>query len=245
MMNLPSLGIRARLLITSALALSLVSPACLNLFAWTSDGLTPAPFPSFLLSPTSPSAADLDGDGREERVELIDGVALIKRGEELLWSSPADWRVTQASISDFNHDGQSELSLLLWREFAPWPVDAYMLHSGRIDDFHDRQNQSCHLILIGWRRNAFGEIWAGSALADPIVAFSAVDIEGDGKQELIALEGRYDRSKEIAHTITIWDWNGFGFTLRSRALEGRFRALAAVRAPSGSLLLFVQGAARR
>ncbi len=244
-MNLPNLGIRVRLLINSALALSLVSPACLNLFAWTADGLTRASYPSLPLSTSEQSSADLDGDGRVERVGLIDGIAIVERGGELLWSSPTNWRVIQASISDLNHDGQPEIALLLWREFAPWPVDAYMIHHGRIDDFHDRHNQSCHLVLIGWRRNEFGEIWAGSALADPIVAFSAADIEGDGRQELIALEGHYDYSKEIAQAVTIWDWNGFGFTLRSRALEGRFRALSAARAPSGSLLLFVQGAARR
>jgi len=244
-MRNPESGMRASLLISSALALSLVSPSRLNLLAWTAGGFTAMPFPTAPLTASTISSADLDGDGQAESLELTEGMATILRGDDVLWSSPANWRVIQSSISDFNHDGLPEVALLLWREFAPWPVDAYMLHPGRISDFHDGDNQSCHLILIGWRRQAFDEIWAGSALADPIVAFIGADIEGDGTMELIALEGNYDGTREIAQAITVWDWNGFGFTLRWRGLEGSWRALSTARAQDGSSLLFFQGTARR
>jgi hypothetical protein len=244
-MRISNPSMRASLLISSALALSLVSPSRLNLLAWTAGGFAAMPFPPAPLSASASSSADLDGDGQAERLELTEGTAAILRGGDVLWNSPANWRVIQASISDFNHDGQSEVALLLWREYAPWPVDAYMLHPGRISDFHDGDNQSCHMILIGWRRQAFGEIWAGSALADPIIAFIGADIEGDGRMELIALEGSYGDTREIAQVITVWDWNGFGFTLRWRGPEGSLRAVSAARAQDGSLLLFLQGTARR
>lgn len=244
-MRNPESGMRASLLISSALALSLVSPSRINLLAWKDGGFSTMPFPPAPLFASAISSADLDGDGQAESLVLTEGIATILRGGNVLWSSPANWRVIQTSINDFNHDGQPEVALLLWRDFTPWPVDAYMLHPGQISDFHDGDNQSCHLILIGWRRQAFGEIWAGSALADPIVALIGADIEGDGRMELIALEGNYGGAREIAQAITVWDWNGFGFTLRWRGLEGSLRALSAVRAEDDSLLLFLQGTARR
>ena len=244
-MNLPKIGNRAVLLICSALALSLTSPVPLQLMAWSADALTPTAFPADRVLMTAPATADLDGEGSMESLELIGGRAVIRREDAVLWSSPEDWEVIQGSISDLNRDDQPEVALLLWREFAPWPVDAYMLHPGRIQDFHDAHNRSCHLILIGWRRQTFREIWAGSALSDPIAAFSAIDIDGDDRQELIALEGTYDRNKQVAEAITVWDWNGFGFTLRWRSLEGRFQALTAAHILDGPIFLIVQGLARR
>jgi hypothetical protein len=244
-MTLPKLGKRSALLICSALALSLTSPVPLQLMAWTTDALTCAAFPAERVLMAAPATADLDGEGSLESLQLIDGRAIIRREDAVLWTSPEGWEVIQVSISDLNRDDQPEVALLLWREFAPWPVDAYMLHPGRIQDFHDAHNRSCHLILIGWRRQAFREIWAGSALSDPIAAFSAIDIDDDGWQELIALEGAYNRSKHVAQAITVWDWNGFGFTLRWRSLGGRFQALTAAHLHDGPIFLIVQGLARR
>ncbi|TET81122.1 MAG: hypothetical protein E3J37_09770, partial [Anaerolineales bacterium] len=144
------------LLISSVLALSLVAPARLNLFTWTQTSLTPAlHFP--LIQPTTTiTEADLDADGWTEQVILQDGIAYIRRGVVTLWSTPPEWQVTQAKITDLNLDGQPEVALLLWRDFAPWPIDAFLAHPGRIQGFHDQHGQSCHLILIGWRRQAFG-----------------------------------------------------------------------------------------
>lgn len=238
---LPKLGNRTTLLICSALALSLISPVSLNLMAWTSDALRSVPYPAEWQLAAAPVVADFDGDGSLENLQLIEGRASLHRGDAELWTSPENWDVIQASISDLNRDDQPEVVLLLWREFAPWPVDAYMLHPGRIQDFHDAENRSCHLILIGWRRQAFREIWAGSALSDPIVDFNAVDIDSDGHQELVALEGTYERNKQLAQAITVWDWNGFGFTLRWRSSEGRFRALTAAKDLEGPIFLIVQG----
>jgi len=123
-MKIPNPGMRANLLISSALALSLVSPSRLNLLAWTAGGFTAMPFPAAPLTASAISSADLDGDGQEESLELIEGIATILRGDDVLWSSPVNWRVIQSSISDFNHDGQPEVALLLWREFACGRVHA-------------------------------------------------------------------------------------------------------------------------
>jgi hypothetical protein len=159
--------------------------------------------------------ADLNSDGKIERIEFIGGSVSIQGGLETLWSSPSDWKIEQAQISDLDHDGNPELTLLVWRPFAPWLIDAFLPHGGRIAGFHDAQNRSCHIILIHWARNTFRELWAGSALAEPLLDFYAADWNGDGHQELMAVETGYDQPS-MARALSLWEWNGFGFSLIGR-----------------------------
>jgi hypothetical protein len=229
----------------SAMALLLISPSHLNYYTWEYQGLTAAGIPLSIHPIPEAPPTDLDGDGHLEHVLLVEGSASIQRGRKTLWTSPPDWEVTQARISDLNQDDQPELALLLWREFAPWPIDAWLAYPGRINDFHDRDNRSCHLILIGWRGESFVELWAGSALVDPLLAFTATDINGDGNQELVALEGRYDGPRDTAHSVTTWEWNGFGFSLLTRGPSGRFHALQTVNTTNPAPLLILQGIPRR
>ena len=142
---------------------------------------------------------------------------------ESLWHSPEDWQVMEAFISDLNMDGKEELSLLIWRPFRPWPVDRFLPSGGRIAGFHDRNDMSCHLILIGLKNGKVRELWAGSALVDPIRNLRAVDLDGDGFQEMVALEYQYNSDPGQA-SITVWSWNGFGFSLDTRQ-EGNFNSL--------------------
>jgi hypothetical protein len=159
--------------------------------------------------------ADLNSDGKIERIVFIGDRVSIQAGLETLWSSPSDWKIDQAQISDLDHDGDPELTLLVWRPFAPWPIDAFLPHGGRIAGFHDAQNQSCHIILIRWVRNTFRELWAGSALAEPLLDLYAADWNGDGRQELMAVETGYDQPS-MARALSLWEWNGFGFSLMGR-----------------------------
>lgn len=209
-------------LVLALLALSLISPARLEAWSYTSGQFQRATLPpqSHLL--VSSSQADLDNDGVLEELVLLDKRALIISSGKTAWISPDGWQVVQASFTDLNHDGRPEVTLLVWRAFQPWPIDRYLPHGGRIQDFHNSDGMSCHLILISWQRGALREQWAGSALADPLRSFIAADLDGDGRQELLALESRYDDpSSAPSRALTAWEWNGFGFTLLARH-PGRF-----------------------
>lgn len=151
------------------------------------------------------------------------------------WRSPAGWQVREIVFSDLNLDGEEELALLVWRPFQVWPVDRFLPSGGRIAAFHNQENMSCHLILIGLVNGEIQELWAGSALADPIRDLHVADLDGDGTQELIALEYAYD-SNPLHSSLTIWSWNGFGFSLQDRQ-EGDFTSLIVLSAASGKVLL--------
>ncbi len=151
------------------------------------------------------------------------------------WQSPEEWDVREAFFSDLNHDGKEEATLLLWREFQPWPVDRFLPKGGRISGFHDSENQSCHVILIGLKDGNFREAWAGSAMAEPLREIHAADLDGDGAQELAGLEYRYDAS-EYESSLAVWEWNGFGFTLGDR-ISGPFSEIQVVQNLNDVLLL--------
>ena len=181
--------------------------------------------------------ADLDGDGILEHIRLEDGQAGLyggAGGEEPLWQSPAEWQVKQAQVTDLNRDGQPEAALLVWRPFQPWPVDSYLVNPGRIQDFQDKKGRSCQLILVGWITGEWREVWAGSALADPLLTFAAADLDGNFSQELIVLEKHYNDAAFLpARALSVWEWNGFGFSLLSRQ-TGAFCSLEVVNGTEGT-----------
>ena len=232
-------------LLISLFALSLVAPSPINLYSLSDHGLVKVSPPYARMMPASAPLADLDGDGHDEEILHRRGYVEILSQGHIVWSSPQEWQIAQAEITDLNRDHLPEVTLLLWRTFAPWPIDAYLPHPGRIQDFHNQNNQSCHLTLIGFHQDGYREIWAGSAMADPLLTFTSADLTGDGYQELVGLESRYDASPFESSSLTVWEWNGFGFTLLSRGPQGYFSALTTIQKSTGQELLLAQGFSRR
>lgn len=182
---------------------------------------------------------DFDGDGQPETLTLANGQVSIQSGEQVRWKSPQAWQVRQAQVADLNHDDLPEVVLLVWRPFKPWPVDAWLPSGGRIKNFHDSAGKSCHIILIGWHKNAFRERWAGSALAEPVKTFAVADLTGSGEEFLVTLESAYDDSPSApARQLKVWEWNGFGFSVVSK-MTGSFSQLEIVRAGNGQSLILV------
>ncbi len=198
-------------------------------------------------APETTRKLDIDGDGEMDCLALTEGQAGVYSGPCIsggtgnwIWRSPEDWRVAQAEVSDLNRDGELEITLLVWRDFSYWPVDSYMLHGKRIEGFHDADNQSCQLILVGNIHGEVRELWAGSALVDPVMQFAAVDLEGDGHQELVALEGHYDDPVNTpAWALSVWAWNGFGFSKQDRQ-EGTFSGIKIMRIDNDEIILLSQ-----
>lgn len=186
-----------------------LSPVALSLWQWRDGMLFRADWPSAAFPVSGP-------DVHEPAIELNDGKLMITSPSGQ-WESPENWIVQQAAWTDLNHDSRPEATLLVRRPFQPWPVDRVLPHGGRISHHQDSDGMSSHIILIGWKKDHWGELWAGSALARPVRSFFTVDANKDGVQELITREGRYqDTDPSYASTLAVWQWNGFGFDLVSR-----------------------------
>ncbi len=215
------------------------SPASLRALYLETDSLSLVPFPAGTVPVKAPFEADLNHEGSPERLALVQGRLTIFSSGQSVWQSPAGWTVVQAEFTDLNRDGTQEVTLLVWRPFRPWPVDQWLPHAGRIARFHDAQGNSCQIILIGWRGHEYGELWAGSALAEPVKSFRTADLNDDNNQELVTLDGSYgDPHSAPARALKVWGWNGFGFTVVS-VMEGIFHKLALVRANTGRILILV------
>jgi hypothetical protein len=226
-------------------ALLLVAPASLHVFSLNDQGLVTAALPSTRIALSGSIPSDLDGDGHNDEIVLTEGRLEILSQGLSLWRSSQDWQITKAQITDFNQDLVPEVTLLLWRDFSPWPIDSYIPHPGRIQDFQNQEGRSCHLVLLGYRQGVFRELWAGSALANPLLDFASADLDHDGDQELIALESRYDAHALESTVLTVWEWNGFGFTLLTRGPHGYFPSLHVFQTSTGKDLLLLQGIFRR
>jgi hypothetical protein len=225
------------LILLTLAALAQTSPVPVRAWDLTPAGLAPAFLPAGAVPVNFLVQADLDTDGASESLALTGGHLAILSKNETVWESPQGWDVFQASFSDLNRDGTPEVTLLVWRAFQPWPVDKFLPHGGRIATFHDEAGDSCHIILIGWTRGQYSELWAGSALAEPVTTFVAADVNGDGAEELVTLEGRYAGSRSgPARALKAWEWNGFGFTVVS-TLKGSFSSLALARPEGGQILI--------
>jgi poly-gamma-glutamate synthesis protein (capsule biosynthesis protein) len=187
-----------------------------QLQAWSWDGHTAAPVPippdTQLAARPDRLAADLRGDGQpvwatlddQGMVEVRDGAAadapLIWRNEE------PGWRVVRIDIGDADNDGRMELLLLLW-QLDPQGV----LRS--------------HPFLIGWRGGRYRIVWGGGATAVPIHDAAVGDMDGDGRQELVALEGGRALG-DVGDSVSIWRWYGWGFQREWRSAQGRWSSLA-------------------
>ena len=230
-------------LIITYLCLIFISPVSISVFQYCNHELVRKAITQNYDPVTYPSHADLNLDGEADHLRLSSsGVQLLSEqpnhtAPTILWQSPPDWQIAQAAITDLNRDGKPEMTLLVWRPFRPLPIDTYLPVAQSHTDFQNEDGKSCQIILIGWKNNRFKELWAGSALAEPVASFAAVDLDGDGLQELITLDGRYEDSrKQPAHSLSVWQWNSFGFSLQDRE-PGSFNTLVVLSAADGNAIV--------
>lgn len=155
---------------------------------------------------------------------------------------PPTWHIAASAFADVTGDGTAEWVLLVWRPWRDWPIQRWSPAPSPIAGFHDAAGDSCHLILLDPHDGR--EIWAGSALPAPLLALAVEDVDGDGCDEVVTLEGDYATGREgpAAH-VDVWRWNGFGFTLEWRSPPGVFYRLRLTDADnSGILDIAVRGA---
>jgi poly-gamma-glutamate synthesis protein (capsule biosynthesis protein) len=144
------------------------------------------------------AAIDLTGDGLPETVRMEAGLAEIVQGDRSVWRSPPEWHVRDVSVGDPNDDGRNEVLLAVGTKDGSQPF------------------------IVGYRGGRYHDLWGGSPVSDPILEVELADLDGDGLEELVAIETSADGSADY---LTLWRWHGWGFSLVWRSPPGAYHDL--------------------
>jgi hypothetical protein len=68
----------------------------------------------------------------------------------------------------------------------------------------------------------YRQLWGGSPVSDPILEVELADLDGDGVQELAAVESAAGGSRS---DVSVWRWHGWGFSLVWRSSPGDYNDL--------------------
>ena len=69
-------------------------------------------------------------------------------------------------------------------------------------------------------------VWHSSNLSAPNCEFKIADVDNDGKNDLIVVEGDYSQSPNCKGIhLALWRWNGWGFSNEWRSEKGVFSNL--------------------
>ena len=135
----------------------------------------------------------------------------ILQGGQSVWSSPPEWQVRDLALGDPNDDGRFEALLA-------------------VDKTGPSGSTTNHPFVIGYRGGRYLDMWGGSPVSAPILEVELGDLDGDGLEELVAIEAPMDES---ARYMTMWRWHGWGFSLVWRSPPGDYHDLIVLPAEDG------------
>jgi hypothetical protein len=164
---------------------------------------------------------DLDGDGLIERIRLdkeSDPALSVWHGKRVLWRGvPASWRPWKLAVADVDGDGFHEIAVGVYKATRYFP-----------------KPHNC-LFIYAWDGRSAQPKWLGSSLSRPFLDFAFVDSNGDGRDELIAIETKRDGRRCAA----AYSWNGFGFTLDWQ--RGDWQEAALIEVAPGRIIIEADG----
>ena len=147
---------------------------------------------------------DLDEDGIIENYSLQNGKLTVKCNSHIIWQSPDNWWVDYFFLGDSNNDSIHELNFLVWKEGSFGPYKPFWLTE-------EDSSVKNHLFIFKLKNQNFKPVWQSSNLDNPNYYANLIDLNNDGKNELIVIEGSYTNPNR--REMTLWEWNGWGFTL--------------------------------
>jgi hypothetical protein len=79
-----------------------------------------------------------------------------------------------------------------------------------------------HFFVFDIKADRIMPVWQSSNLENPNREFCFDDIDNDGKQELVVIEGTYENDGAFGEYIAVWRWNSWGFFNEWRSTKGKY-----------------------
>lgn len=163
--------------------------------------------------------ADLNKNSIVEDYILEDGRLTIIENNKIVWQSDADWKVAEFVLADSNSDGVIDINLSVWK-------------AGSFGDFmplwvkENDMSVKNHFFIFDLQGGKIKAVWQSSNLSVPNCQFLIDDVNADGENELIVLEGSYaDIDGCESKYLAVWKWHEWGFWNEWRSSEDEFDKL--------------------
>lgn len=164
-------------------------------------------------------SADLNGNSIEEEYILQSGKLIIQENAETIWQSEDDWWVEYFFLADSTNDGIADINLSIWKSGS----------FGRSKPFWIKQDDPSiknHFFIFDWKNGKIQPVWQSSNLDAPNCQILVDDINADGENELIVLEGDYADAPDCkGKYVAVWKWGEWGFGNEWRSEEGGFEGV--------------------
>jgi poly-gamma-glutamate synthesis protein (capsule biosynthesis protein) len=153
---------------------------------------------------------DLNKNNIPETYSLENNIVTITENGKQLWQTPEDWHIDDVIIADSNNDGIIEINLLLWKSG----------NYGSSQPFWIKTNDDSiknHFFLYTLENDQIKSVWQSSNLDKPNCSAQIKDVDHDGKNELVVLEGEYTEPYKCEPKYkSVWKWSEWGFYLDDR-----------------------------
>jgi len=163
--------------------------------------------------------ADLDNDSIPENYNLKNGKLKIIKDKKIIWQSPDGWWIDNFVLADSNNDGVSDINLSLWKSG----------NFGASKPFWVRENDMSvknHFFVLDFVNASIRQVWGSSNLGKPNCEFKIADVDNDGKNDLVVIEGEYSQEAKCkGNYVAIWKWNDWGFSNEWRSGKGNYANL--------------------
>ena len=83
-----------------------------------------------------------------------------------------------------------------------------------------------HFFVLDFLNGAIKQVWGSSNLGEPNCEFKITDVDNDGKNDLVVIEGDYSQKPKCeGNYVAVWKWNDWGFSNEWRSEQGNFSDL--------------------
>jgi len=162
------------------------------------------------------SSGDLDENSIGEVYFLDKGRLTIQENSQVVWQSPGDWWIDDFVLADSTNDGVVDLNLSVWKAGSYGETKPFWVEE---NDWSIKN----HFFVFNLQAGKVKPVWQSSNLVRQNQELAIVDVNNDGKNELIVLEKDYpDQERCQNNYLAVWQWSDWGFAKEWQSEKGNF-----------------------